>query len=1091
VYDKKNTTYFVTLSLLLALFLSLTLDSSSQENYKGELLKASFVKSEIFQKAGELSFNVVRIYNYSDNAINILPILDVPDGWAIFSSAFTDTVIPPNSDISLPFRFRTPSTAKSDIEHIVSFKALSANKNIFIESSFVVKLESFHNWDVIIPEKRVFFYPRMNLARFDIIIVNNGNTNELISLDIKPDSKIKLECLSSSDFRPEINLAPNSDTTLCFTAAYVYSEDRVFDVSKVQIHATDGKIKIFRAVLIEKYSDTYAPFEIDRNLAHETEAGVRTFSKSNEVLPFIKARGSAAFKNESSFNYNFTYYDLTETEDFISNSYYNFLYTRNSFNAGLGAFSSQLGRNLYSRNSLMVSNIIKLSSTASIEAYASYNLLSPKTSLAAGYYLNNKNINMLGSVSYDVDGANKVNTASAILNTGRIPLAKNNELSAILYGYHESHYFANKYQQLGYAWDINYFGKITRNLSFHFTNNYGSPNISGPQMGLVNFSTKVKYNISETKDYLSAQYLNSSRNYYNVNSEGYRMPEIMLKDQYANILFHSNTNKKFRWYMGPSVEFYNSSTPIPNQDERAIYNIQKYRMEIKCFFGRNLMMHIKYGLGKFSYEEIENLTDSRYDFHLLGDYHYSGYGLRFSYDYGPMVNMGLYQYALDAGNNSVNISPYIIKTYLKGRVSLSMFANYAYRFDLKYGSLNINPKIETYVFKDWYFVVSGTYNYTQQSYHEFDSRRSFYYMEFSIKKRWGKSDNNKWKKNLRRLKIQLFKDENGNGKQDDYEKGIPNTKIRLQITNSATQNNRGNFPIDITLLSNDKGIVIFNQIPKGFYKVTIIPIDDLKEYFYVNKSAEQIELNKNSVYSIPFQKASKIKGWIDLKREKFTKDSKIKTDIANIKVTAFNKLGNSYSAFTHKDGSFTIFAPGNHIYQIRMKNVFGKNFRILKNDIQLLLVDTTSAPIVFKIVEQNRKINFKKASPTNKSTDSPVLQKIKVLQGTIYNDSDQKPVPKDGIPNFNLPKMTLETNKMISGRYYLIAGHINNFKDAEKLMQILHEQGIKSYLGAIEKQELYYVYLEFTNSRAEAKQKLANYKKAEIKPITIIKFEEK
>lgn len=1092
MYVRRNTNRNTATYVLLALTVFLNLVSFSQEVIQNTIIEASFIKPVIQQKTGELSFNVVRIKNYSDSAISILPILDLPEGWAMFSTAFKDTIIPPNSEISLPFRFRTPSIAKSNIEHKISFKAFSAKKNILIESSFVVNLDAFHSWDIIIPKKRVFFYPRMNLAQFEIVIVNNGNTNEIISLDINPDSKIILEGISASDFKQEINLASNSDTTLKFTATYVYSEDRVFDICKVQIHAATEEKKIFRAVLLEKYSDTYAPFDIDKTLAHEAEVGIRTFSKNNDALPFVKARGSTRFKDESSFNYNFTYYDLTQTENFISNSYYNFLYARNSFNAGLGAFSSLLGRNLYSRNSLMISDIIEVSSTSSIEGYASYSLMSPKTSLAAGYHFDTDKLNMLGSVSYDVDGLRKTNTASVVLNSGRIPIAKNHVASVIIYGYHESHQLANKYQQFGYAWDLNYYGKIAKNLTLHFTNNYGSPDIPGPQMGLLNFSTKVKYNIGESKNYISTRYINVARNYYNVNSEGYRLPEIRLKDQYANILFHSNTNKKFRWYIGPSIEYYHSSNPVSNEDTRIIYDIRKYRMEFKGYIGRHLMLNIKYGIGEFFYHEIEDQTDTRYDFHLLGDYHNSGYGVRLSYDYGPMVNMGLYQYALDAGNNSVNISPYVIKTYLKGRVNLTIFTNYTYRFDLKYGSLNINPKVETYVYKDWYAIVGGTYNYTQQTYNEFDTRRSFYYMEFSIKKRWGKSDYDKWKKDLRRLKIQLFQDENGNGKMDNYEKGIPNVKIRLQLTNTASQSPRGNFPVDITLLSNDKGIVTFNRIPKGFYKSTIIPISDLKEYFYVNRSTEQIELNKNEVYYIAFQKASKIVGKVNLKRQKFVKGSGGKIDMTNIKVTAYNKLGNSYSTFTRKDGSFAIFAPGNHTYQIRIKNVFGKSFRILRNDIPLLLVDTTTTPVVFEIVEQNRKINFKKAAPASKETGRPQLQKIKVLPGKFYDNSDRKAVDKDAVPDFNITKMPLEIKEMIFGKYYIIAGHIQNFADAERLMKILHEQGIKSYLGTVsDTTESYYVYLSYFNSKAEARLKLNGYKRVEIKPLTIIKFNDK
>ncbi len=1088
MYDTKNTKQNTALYLLLVLYVVLTPNSFSQEADPKVVLEASFIKPLILQKTGELSFNVVNIKNYSDDTVNILPILDLPDGWAMFSAAFTDTIIPPNSEISLPFRFRTSTKAKSNIEHTISFKALSAKDKILIESSCIVKLKAFHSWDVIIPEKRVFFYPRMNLARFDIIVVNNGNTDEIVSLDIKPDSKILLEALSISDFKFELNLPANSDTTLRFTATYIYSEDRVFDVSKVQIHASVDDKKIFRAVLIEKYSDTYAPFEIDRNLSNEAEVGVRTFSKNDDVLPFIKARGSTVFKNESSFNYNFNYYDLTKTENFISNSYYNFLYTWNSFKAGLGAFSSLLGRNLYNRNSLMISDIISVSSTSSIEGYASYSLMSPKTSLAAGYHFINDKVDMLGSVAYDVDGLRNTNTASIVLNSGRVPIAKNHFASAILYGYHESHYLANKYQQYGYAWDINYYGKINKNLSFHFTNNYGSPDIPGPQMGLFNIFTKFKYSIVGSKNYITIQYFNSSRNFYNVNNEGYKLPEIRLKDQYANLLFHSNSSRKFRWYVGPSFEHYQSSNPVPNEDKRIIYNIQKYRLEFKYYIGRHLMLNIKNGIGAFLYQEIENQTDTRYDFHFLGDYHSNGYGVRLAYNYGPMVNTGLYQYAMDAGNNSINVSPYIIKTYFKGRVSLSMFTNYTYRFDLQYGSLNINPRIETYLFKDWYVVVGGTYNYTQQTYNEFQSRRSFYYTEFSIKKRWGKSNYNKWKKDLRRLKVQLFQDENGNGKMDNYEKGISNVKIRLQITNSASNMPRGNFPVDITLLSNEKGIVTFNRIPKGFYKITIIPISDLKEFFYVNKSNEQIELNKNAVYNIPFQKASKIVGKVNLKRQKFVKGSDGLIDLANIKVTAYNKLGNSYSTFTQKDGSFTIFAPGNHVYQIRIKNVFGKNFRILRNDIQKLLVDTTSTPVKFEVVEQNRKINFKKATPAIKGTDGPVLQKIKVLPGKIYENTNREAVDKDAVPDFEIPYMPLEINEMTDGKYYIIAGQIQNFVDAEKLMKIFHELGIKSYLGATGDSDSYYVYLAVFNSRGAAKEELNNYKRVEIRPITIIRF---
>ncbi len=114
-----------------------------------------------------------------------------------------------------------------------------------------------------------------------------------------------------------------------------------------------------------------------------------------------------------------------------------------------------------------------------------------------------------------------------------------------------------------------------------------------------------------------------------------------------------------------------------------------------------------------------------------------------------MVNTGLYQFAIDAITNGVNISPYMIKTYFNGVAKVSMFANYTHRFDMNFSSLNINPKVETYLYRDWYLVVGGTYNFSHQIYEERTFQRSFFYLEFSIKKRWGLKEKAKSKKELR------------------------------------------------------------------------------------------------------------------------------------------------------------------------------------------------------------------------------------------------------------------------------------------------------------------------------------------------------
>ena len=1080
---------FIGLSILLFAQLNGTAQNLEKEQDESPLA-AFFVKPELFQKAGELSFNVVRIRNISDSAVRIKPVLDLPSGWAMFSTSFIDTVVPPHDTISLSFRIRIPARASSDIKHEICFHAYSMHNKLLVESCFFVNTEAFHNWDVVVQQKRVYFYPRQNKARFNILIENKGNTHEVIDLRIEPDKKIDLTSLGEWDFEQDISLAPYQDTILEFNASYTYSEDRIFDISRVQIHASTSDKKIFRAVLAEKYSDTYAPFEIDRNLPHETELGFRTFSENKNFLPFIKARGVSTFKNESSFRYNFTYYDLTETEDFIGNSYYSFLYNWESLNVGLGAFSSQLGRNLYSRHAVMISNVMHLSPSSSLEAYASQSFLTPKTSVAMGYAYDKKKTKLTGSVSYDVDGERDVNTGSILLRSNMIRLTKNQDISANLYGFYEYHYFINNYTLMGYAWDINYYARIGRIFTIQLTNNYGSPNIPGIQMGLLSFRVNTKFYTGNRKKYFSAQYINSSRNFHEYSYTGIKLPNIYLYDQYANILYHSHDNPANTWSAGPSMELYHSRRPSRTIEGEFIeYRTQKLRFEYKAVIARKLLINLKTGLADIYYKETDKINEMRYDLHLSGGYGFNnGYSISFSYDYGPMVNTGLYQYPGDALNHSFNIGPQMTKNYFKDRVSVNLFANLAYRFDLKYGSVNINPRIEAFIFRDWYFIVGGTYSYTQQDYPEFQLQNSHLYLEFSIKKRWGKSDYKKWQKDLHRLKIVLFKDDNGNGIKESFEQGVPYVKTRLKLTNSANKNVSTQFPFDITLLSNEEGIVIYNRIPLGFYDLFITPLSDLKEYFYVNPGIEKIEITKTTTYFIPFQKADKIKGEIVLKRQKFIVEGEETIGLTNIKITAYNKQGNSYSSFTREDGSFVIFVPGDNTYYLRMGNVFGSNFKILKNDISTTITDSTNSRIVFNVVEISRKISFKKATPVLPDSLQQPL-KIKVLHGKIYENISEEAVDKDAMPEFDIAVAPPEEQKMKTGKYYVVVGNVSGRKEALAYKKIVQENGINAYVGYDDIADKFYVFTNYYNNRAEARQELDRLKEARLKARWILKYE--
>ena len=1051
-------------------------------------ITSRFKKELITQKTGQLFFNIVQLNNTSAEAVRIKPMFLTPGGWTQFNPPLADTLIQPGDSIFLSLRARIPAETSSETDYTMFFRAFDPDDGVLSECEFTVVIEKFHDWGATIEKDRVFFTSEEKTSRMSVVLSNNGNVEEAIHLKFDVDKKIRMEEQAKWTNGLEVILPPFHDTVIEVTVTYINDEERVFDMGRVSLIATSEEKTQRLSVLIEKYNDVYAPLFIDRSLPHMVEVGFRTFSNNKEVLPFIKTRGKAKFKRGSTFTYNFNYYAITRNENFLTNSYYNFLYQWRDLKVGLGAFSSQLGRNLYTRNGIMVSNIVRLSPTFSLEAFISQSIFAPKTSAAIGYTLDTKKVDINGSFAYDRDAEKGLNTSSGILRVQNIKLFKTHQVNVSIYGFGEDHYRTNDYTLAGVAYDLSYFGKIGKSFTFQLINNYGSPNVPGAQMGLFLTNFNATYAIDERIRYFSMNYIYGTRTYYNMGVDGTRLPDNKLRDQYVNFKFHSNLNPNHTWEAGPSFEVYRSSRPSQIEGQFQEFWTQKLRIEYKSNIHRNLSLNAKAGLSDLTISDSDTLYERRYDFHLMGGYNFlQDYSVSFSYDYGPMVNSGLYQYAGDALNHSISVGPSMSSTYLNNRINFNLFANLQYRIDLNNIGVNINPRIETYIARDWYFVASGTYHFNRQEYRDKMVSNSFAYAEFSVRKMWGKSDFNRWQKDTRKVKLIFFKDDNSNGVKDYGEQGVPYVKARMRLTNSASPNVSTQFPVDVVLLSNDDGVVMFNRMPVGFYELTIIPLGDVKEYFYVDRGAEKLEITKVSVFYIPFQKASRLTGTINVKRAQFIKQGEEALSLENIRVTAYNKTGNSYSSFTLADGSFTIYVPGENEYYVRLPNVFGETFRILKNDILTYVSDTAGNFVAFNVVEKSRQISFKKAEPAEADTVEQPL-KIKVLHGKMYENQPRDTVDVNATPDFNIKYAPPPEQKMETGRFYVTIGGAMEQDAALKYHRVLTENGHIAYIGLDEAKDKYYVFSNYFTTEREAKKERDRLEKAGLSEVKVLEY---
>lgn len=1067
--------------------ISVSLAQGKQGIVSNDQFDVYFAKTELDQKSGELSFNVVNITNKTGNPIPIKPRLNVPNGFAVFSKDLIDTIVPPNSTIRLPYRLRITTEAAGNVEYDIVFRLFSSENKLILENKTIVKPESFHNWEVDLPNDRVFFYPRFNMAEFQVVLKNNGNVGELIILEIKPDQKLSFSNEMEDDWKANqtIYIEPKTDTVISFKVNYTYSKNRVFDVSKVHITASTKEKEVNKTAFVEKYVDEYATTIVDNTMPHRTEVGVRssTLSNANEVEPFLNAKGFIDFKkSDNSFSYFFSNYRLNETDNFVRNSNYRFLFQGKKLSAGLGNFGSQLGRNLYSRNALMVDYKSEIGPDHKIEGYASQDILDPKTSGAIGHWWDNGKYNIHTAISYNVNQVNKINTGTLVIRTKELPIYKEHRLNGVLYGLREDYSWGNKFYQQGFAWDLTYLGNIGTKFRFRVINNYGSRNIPGNQRGLFNISTLLTFFPKDLMTYISSNFHFTKRDFYYRDYNGDKLPTIYLQDLYGNLIYNNYRNPNFIWSIGPSFESYDGRRPELANFDYSTYKVQRVSLEIRSYFMKNLRLDLDFGLRDVYFEGNQIIDKSKFEFHLTGFYSRNGYGARIRYDYGPMVYKGLYQRPIDMEYNGISIGPYISRTYANKRVNVLLYTNYIYRFDMKYSYINVSPNVEVYLARNWYTKVIGNYNYFRQNSTEYKSRNSNYYVGLSVIKKWGNSEYTKKNRQLRRLKIVCFKDENGNGRKDKFEHGIPHVKTRLKLIREEIQPSNEQFPLDIALLTNEEGFVIYKQIPKGFYEVDVIPLTDMREYFYVSKTHEQIDLIENMTYYIPFQKASKVDGNLNVKRAKFLNNQKI--DLSRIKITAYNNAGNSYSSFTRADGSFTIYVPGDTTYFVRMENVFGSKFDILQNDIPIKVPNTTEEVIIFNIVEKTRQVNFKKAKQPTQGGP----QKTKILKGKIYENTDRKPIEEDALPEFEMGDGTAYEKNISSGKYYVVLSQNLSRDDALIAVGIYDETNIKAFFGFDENTATHYVFTDEYNTRDEAQKAMKELKKKGVKNASIMVF---
>jgi hypothetical protein len=241
---------------------------------------------------------------------------------------------------------------------------------------------------------------------------------------------------------------------------------------------------------------------------------------------------------------------------------------------------------------------------------------------------------------------------------------------------------------------------------------------------------------------------------------------------------------------------------------------------------------------------------------------------------------------------------------------------------------------------------------------------------FGIKKRLGIPVSGR---KYQKLRVSVFKDLNGNGRQDKNEAGLKNVLVNIKPVRDSLQ--RGWSEPKETgedFITNEDGLVTYKNIPKGIYKISIVPLASLNGFFAGNEQAVMVD--KDLTFAMPLNKGVQLTGGIIVNRDVTAADFDKQIDVSKIRVTAMDSLGRTFSTLTDNGGRFSLRLPGG-VYQISInEKALPDNFDLEQKRITVeMFTVAENYNVTFLLEEKKRKKNIKKFDQDGKliETNAP------------------------------------------------------------------------------------------------------------------------
>ncbi len=963
-------------------------------------LEVNFIREKIEATPEQSFFNLIKVKNPTQQALNFQLNLNIPQGWSLFNNPTQAYALKPNDSIMIPFRASIAKDVKGEIGYVL-VASLSDTKGKLVKTGYsYVNVPKQSNLQFRPLVRTAYFDQRSKKTRMKFAFYNKGNVDEQIFVNFKLNKNLEVENVTNQVFTEDIFLPAKKDTIIEYDVQLTDKVEYGKLMHRINFEATT-RDTAYRTTFW--FKDVQSSFE--NIIPPNNKMLVVDLLASNlfSEYPVIFSQaffGRVQFKQGTDLYYSYLNFDSKNNRDLYENSQMFVGCMYKGFDIKAGDILSSIENSMTGRGIDFNGNFRNFESRAifSKDKYADID----KYGGLVSYKLNS---GLKFTAGYSANADHTQNNDIYAVFGGISFKFLGNQQGSVSGGYSSNKMNQSGKELTGQSLNLSFGGRV-KQVFYLLNSRLSTPDYSGINRG----RNEINFMVS---DQLNANtFLNFNSKYYYYAPRIYAGDTLLSNDFSTNWLTECKVNQvissTLTYYIGPSHEYqatnsgaiFSGDDFISTQSIKATGGVKISIPSADVSLSPSFKGGITYidQFSKIIYGEF-NATPKPAPF-FTGSFSLNirakDMGVFAGYFHGPISISQTINYVYNGKfSKSLRIMPYFEKFVYKDILRYAIRFNYVNNIELNNSRYNLINELTAFMRYGFTLRFLNTFALQKSVDITTDQTEQFTntYFEIGLRKEFGF---NQPRLKFHDLNIIFFKDYNGNNIQDENEPGVKNVLVQITRDDIADIDNRdyvysGEF-MQNELLSDNFGKIRYFNIPEGSYFVKFEVMGGLEGNFTPASNNQQIVMNKNRIIFIPFFENNKIYGHIVLNRSKLSNLGKL--DISNIKITATDEKGQEVSTLSDKEGKFVLYVPSVDKYIVHINNIFYENFDLQQNDFAVQLNGYRQFEVNFIFNEKSRRINFSNSLDYDNvlSQQDVRIMRRTTIKGSVKDANTLKPL---------------------------------------------------------------------------------------------------